>query len=272
MRSSYQGHALSGRRAPRGLRPFWAVPLFVFFGVAVSAFLSLHGLSSELRFWEATRVDITGNHVLLATEVERAAELGPHVPWLLLEPHSVEQRLQRQPWIARAHVRRTFWRGLVIHVEERQAQATLPWRGALAEFDQDGVLLPLGAGRVPSDLPALTGIDLDTLKAGSRAGDARVAAALEFLARCRGGRRDLWRQISEVALGEPGKVRLLLSSCGAEVWLRPEALGDLRLALLDTVLPDVERHADGVGVVDLRFNGIVVLKPRNPAVIAAKTS
>lgn len=272
MRSSYQGIALSGRRAPRGSKPLWVVPLFVFFGLAFSAFLSLHGLSSELRFWEANRVDITGNHILLATEVERAAELGPHVPWLLLDGRLVEARLRRQPWIARAHVRRTFWRGLVIQVEEREAQAVLPWHGGLAEFDADGVLLPLGAGRVPADLPALTGIELDTLQAGSRVGDARVAAALEFLARCRGGRRELWRHISEVALGEPGKVRLLLSNCGAEVWLRPESLGDLRLALLDTVLPDVERHVDGIGVVDLRFNGIVVLKPRDSAAAAAKTS
>lgn len=248
------------------------MPLFVLLGVASSAFLSLHGLSQGLRFWEATRVDVVGNHVLQAPEVEASASLGPHIPWIFLQSSQIEARLERNPWVAVARVRRTFWRGVLIRIEERDPQAVCSWHSGLAEMDVEGHLLPLTGGRVPGDLPMLTGVELDSLQLGARTGDVRVRAALEFLARCRASRRELWRHVSELALGEPGKVRLRLSDSNAEVWLRPEALSDTRMALLDTVLPDVQQHQQEVSVVDLRFNGMVVLKPREAATGAAKTS
>jgi len=206
--------------------------------------------------------------VLLASEVERDAQLGAHVPWLLLDTGRVERLLRRNPWVAAVRVSRGTWRTVCLAVEERVPQVVLPYRGALAELDGEGVLLPLGGSRVAGDLPALTGLDVDSLAPGGRARDPRVASALDFLARCRGHHPELWRRVSELHFAEPGLVKMTLQGCAAEIWLRPEALTDRRLTLLDTVLPDALKRAPNTRVVDLRFRDQVVLKAELPVTAA----
>src|SRR5437763_10893850 len=107
MRSRYLGTAIgsrpSSRRRPRAV---WILPPFVLLGIVAAAFVSCHGLAPEYRWWEALRVEISGNRVLLPSEIQQDACLGPRAPWLLLDAAAVRARLMRDPWIATAHVSR----------------------------------------------------------------------------------------------------------------------------------------------------------------------
>ena len=71
-------------------------------GLACAAYLKLHGISAPLRLWEAARIEVRGNHVLLASDVERDAHFGSRVPWLFLDPREVRSRLLDDPWICAA--------------------------------------------------------------------------------------------------------------------------------------------------------------------------
>lgn len=269
MRSRYLGKAFSGKPVRRSSWALWLAPPFLVLGLACAAYLKLHGIAAPLRLWEASRIEVRGNHVLLASDVERDAHFGSRVPWLFLDPREVRSRLLDDPWICAARVSRGIWRRVYLDVEERSPQAIVPYRRGMAELDQDGVLLPLGRGRVPADLPVLTGLPLDRLKPGAPAREPRILAALEFLSRCRSSHAALWRRVSELRMGDPALVRMTLEGTDAEVWLRPEALTETKLALLATVLPDVERRAPSAVVVDLRFRDQVVLKTAETASKAA---
>ncbi|HVP38431.1 MAG TPA: FtsQ-type POTRA domain-containing protein [Candidatus Saccharimonadales bacterium] len=273
MRSNYLGKALAtpaGRRPPRAL---WIVPPCLLLGLGGAAFVTFHGLPGPLRVWEAGRVEIAGNCVLQSSEVLREARLGPRPNWLFLDCARVRDRLLRDPWIASARVARVPWRRLRLEIRERVPEALVPHRGALAEMDAEGVLLPLAGGQVPADVPTLTGLDLDGLACGARVGEPRVAAALDLLGRCRAAHRELWQRISEVRLGEPGLVRLVLQGLDAEVWLRPGAMGPAKLAVLEAVLPHLERTVPGARVIDLRFRDQVVVQANaSPAPAGASNS
>ncbi|MBI5837387.1 MAG: FtsQ-type POTRA domain-containing protein [Candidatus Eisenbacteria bacterium] len=260
MRSHYLGKAISATPRRRGSRAFWIVPPCLALGLGCAAFLAFCGVPAPLRVWEAATVEVRGNRVLLATEVREAAALGNRPGWLFLDTGKVRARLNRHPWIASVEVRRIPWRTLRLEITERVPEALVPHRDGLAEVDADGVLLPLGGDRVAADLPTLTGLALDTLRFGARVPEPRVLAALDFLGRCRASHREVWWRISEVRLGEPGLVRLVLQGFGAEVWLRPGSMGDGKLAVLQAVLPHLEKTMPEARVIDLRFRDQVVVE------------
>jgi hypothetical protein len=264
MRSSYQGKAISRDRGRRRNPALWLVPLGLLLGCGMAAFLALRGVPLEYRVWEASDIDIQGNRLLLPSEILADLKLGSHPSWIFLDTRKARERLLRNPWVAGASVTRGLWRTIQVRVTERSPEALLPHRGRLAELDPEGVVLPLGGTRLAADLPTLTGLDLDSLDYGRRVQEPRIAASLDFLARCRASHRELWRRISELRVGEPGLVRMVLQGSAAEVWLRPESLNERKMVLLDTVLPDLEKRAAGVRVIDLRFRDQVVLKTDAP--------
>ncbi len=269
MRSHYLGKAISVAPARRGPWALWVVPPCLMLGLSCAAFLSFRGVPAPLRVWEAGSVEVAGNRVLQAAEVRGQADLGRRPGWLFLDTGRVRTRLLRNPWVASATVRRLPWRRLRIEIRERVPEALVPHRDGMAELDSEGVLLPLGGDRVAADLPTLTGLPLDTLRFGARLAEPRATAALDFLGRCRAAHRDLWWRISEIRLNEPGLVRLVLQGFDAEVWLRPGSMGDGKLAVLQAVLPHLERTMPGARVIDLRIRDQVVVRGGEPAAEAA---
>jgi cell division septal protein FtsQ len=269
MRSHYLGKAIAATPHRRGSRALWLVPPCLLLGLACAAYVSFRGVPEPLRVWQAARVEITGNRVLQTAEVRRDAQLGACPGWLFLDAGRVRASLLRNPWIASARVTRVPWRRLRLDIRERVPEALVPHRDGLAEVDAEGVLMPLGGGRVPADLPTLTGLNLDALSYGARVAEPRMASALALLGACRTAHRGLWWRISEIRLEEPGLVRLVLSGLAPEVWLRPGAMGSGKLAVLETVLPHVERTAPGARVIDLRFRDQVVVQGGAPAAAAA---
>jgi cell division protein FtsQ len=139
------------RRGAHGGAPKWWVA-----AIAGAALLLLTGwwLTTNSPLFTAKRVDVTGTSHLEPATVLRQAEVGAgtHLFWLGAGP--IEERLERDPWIAAATVTRELPATLRIHIEERKAVAQVRTEEGWLLVASDGTSL----GRVARkhDFPVLS--------------------------------------------------------------------------------------------------------------------
>ncbi len=127
-------------------------------------------------------IAVRGTHALSADEVRARLPIALGDNVFLADLDAAEARLEAEPWIAAAAIRRRLPRSIEIEVVERQAAAIVDADG-LYLADADGHLfkrarLDLGEGE---GLPVVTGIARDELRVDPGAAALRVRHALATL-------------------------------------------------------------------------------------------
>jgi cell division protein FtsQ len=150
--------------------------------VGAGAFAGYRFITTSPRF-AIDSIEIQGAHATSADDLRARLPIALGDNVFLADLDAVEARLEAEPWIADAAVRRRLPRTIEIDIVEREAAAVVELDG-LYLADADGrpfkrARLDLGEGQ---GLPVVTGIARDTLRDDPTAAADRVKRALGTLA------------------------------------------------------------------------------------------
>ena len=179
-----------------------------------------------------------------------------------LDLPAIRRRLETNPWVRTADVRRRLPDKIVVSVQEREPAGVALVDGRALLVDETGITLA-ECGTLPEScaFPVLTG--LDGLDAETRAGRiASGVAACREVARIAPG---LAASLSEVDLRMPDRITVLRDGGGAPLLLSPEEPGRNLRNFLD-IEPDLRGRFEIVQSVDLRFRGRIAVTPDPDAV------
>lgn len=220
-------------------------------GIAVGTPIALRKLDS----FEVREVRLEGTRFLERTEAIRTAGIGAGAS-VWDDASEWERRLSDHILVERARVKRQLPHTLVLVVEESAPVALVPMP-TLEPVDRHGRVLPIDPARHRLDLPVLqASSDPDQAEFSS---SAELKVLLGEVVRLRDMDPELVRRASELAIDERGDVIVRLFSPDVEIRYRAPIEAP-RLAEGLHALADALKRSDDVRVVDLRFDGQVVVR------------
>jgi cell division protein FtsQ len=118
----------------------------------------LIGTIADHPYFAVTEIVVTPTRHVRAGTLLEAADLRPGISVWRVDPRALAARLEAQPWVRRASVRREFPRRLIVDLTERQPAAIL-FLDQLYYVDDTGVAFVRVGERDPLDLPFVTGVE-----------------------------------------------------------------------------------------------------------------
>ncbi len=109
-------------------------------------------------YFSVSEIVVTPPKHVRAGALLEAADLRPGMSLWRIDPAALAVRLEAQPWVRRATVRREFPRRLVVDVTEREPAAIL-FLDQLYYVDSTGVAFVRVGEREPLDVPFVTGVE-----------------------------------------------------------------------------------------------------------------
>lgn len=220
-------------------------------GIAVGTPLALRKIES----FEVREVRLEGARFLDRTEAIRTAGIGAGAS-VWDDSSEWERRLGEHILVERAQVKRQLPNTLVLEVEESTPVALLPMP-TLEPVDRHGRVLPIDPARYRLDLPVLQA-SADPARADFSS-STELKVLLGEVVRLREIDPELIRRASELAIDPRGDVIVRLFSPDVEIRYRPP-IQATRLAEGLHALSDALKRTEDVRVVDLRFDGQVVVR------------
>jgi cell division septal protein FtsQ len=226
-------------------------------GVLIVASLYLYNYVTTANRFAIEKVELSGLTRIDASELERlVSDLGGQN--ILLAPLDVvEARLEAHPRVASVESRRVLPNRVVYAVTEREPVA-LVYSDRFFEIDAAGMVMPGDSYTGLLDLPTITGIASDEVRAGRVCGDPMVRGALEALEVCRDLGAGFAQNISELRASSTGiSIRSLKDDC---VLLLGDADYERRLRKFFLLREELSRREQPAKFIDLRFDNQVVLR------------
>jgi cell division septal protein FtsQ len=177
---------------------------------------------------------------------------------ILLAPLDVvEARLEAHPRIASVECRRVLPNRVVYSITEREPVA-LVYTDRFFEIDAAGMVMPGDGYTGLLDLPTITGVQRDDVRAGRVCEDPMVRGALEALRVCRDLGAEFAGNISELRATQSGiSIRSLRDDC---VLLIGNGDYERRLRKFFMLKDELARREETGKLIDLRFENQVVLR------------
>ena len=148
------GRSFAGRRLAIGgaLVGAVAVGFAAAYGPLVAAVIADHP------YFGVSEIVVTPTRHVRAGSLLESVDLRPGVSLWRIDPERLAARLEEQPWIRRAAVRREFPRRLIVDLVERRPAAIL-YLDQLYYVDSTGLAFVRVGERDPIDLPFVTGVE-----------------------------------------------------------------------------------------------------------------
>ena len=258
----------TGRKRARSL----GIALFLMFAAMVS-------IGVLARQWRehAVRVtvDIRGTVYTTPAELARLAAVPDSTILSDIDLMAVRRRLERNPFVETAIVRRDPPATLAIDITERvPAAALLDVQTRDWFVDGTGVLLPM-LPEIPLDrTPVITGYrPRGRVSAGTRVNDRRLMDALGIFSAARAIGEDLPHLFSEISLGGGRDFMLYTMEASVPVIFGPAERVEHKLRTFRTFWENVavRRDLTQIEYIDLRFADQVIVRWRNDAGATADT-
>ena len=231
-----------------------AVALLVVGGLGAGAMALWDSPALDVR-----RVEVGGNRRVAAHEIVAASGLSTRDHLLGISTAVVAARVERNPWVAKAHVERILASSVRITVVERSPAAVVVAGGSRYLADGEGVVLEkvaTGDTGATSRLPVIAELPLQELVAGRHVPLAQFGQALTILHALPQAMRD---RVSVVRAPSVEALALELSGGPVILFGAAERLDDKRFAL-----EAVTRRAAADGVA---LASIDVRVPERPAAL-----
>lgn len=226
-------------------------------GVLIVASMYLYNYVTTANRFAIEKIELAGLSRIDPGNLQRlVADLkGQNI--LLAPLDEVEARLEAQPRIANVECRRVLPNRVVYNITEREPVA-LVYTDRFFEIDAAGMVMPGDDYTGMLDLPTITGVAMDDVRAGRLCRDPMVRGALETLRVCRDLGSEFAGNISELRATNAGiAVRSLRDDC---VLLLGNGDYERRLRKFFVLRAELARHDEPGHVIDLRFDNQVVLR------------
>ena len=189
---------------------------------------------------------------------------------------AIKRKLEQDPFVASAVVRRDPPSNLMIDIVERKPIATLIDVRTKDWFvDRDGVLLPMLPEIPLDDTPVISGFrPAGAITAGTRIRDPRLQQALHIITDAKGVSPDLMNLFSEVSLMEQDDILLYTLESGVPVIFGSADRIESKLRVFRAFWETVAVHRDlsQLEYIDLRFRDQVVARWENDEGATAETA
>ncbi len=241
-------------------------------GAATAASAYRYAANSNLL--ELREVDIYGCRRLDPARLQKIVREGFPSNLLRIDLNKLQSRLEQEPWVHRAEIRRILPASLKIYVVERVPSVIGEVGGELELLDNEGVLLDHyepSYGKL--DVPVLSGLLGDSVEAYrvlQEQNSARVRLGLQLLAEIEAVTPDSTRSISEVDLSDPGNIKIVLVDDTAEIFLGDRDFGK-RFQAFMTEYPQAKSQYGEMSSVNLRFFPDIVYNPKRPPAVKPET-
>lgn len=197
---------------------------------------------------------------------------------LMVDLHKMRSRLEAEPWIKRAEMRRILPSELVFYIQERVPSVIVELRGELMLSDDEGILLDRYDPKYGKlDVPVFKGFmgdNTENYRLYQEENTLRVRLGCRMLAELEAGSPAFTQNISEVDLSDKNNVRILLVDDNAEVFLGDrEFLKRIRTLMAN--LPqyqELKSQYSEIASVDLRFDGQIIYRPRKAPDLPSENS
>lgn len=271
--------ALARRRRRRRLRQatvgtvLLAAVVGLLGGVGAGARVLLEEVRENTNLFRVRRVDVGRTSLIPPWEVADLTGITPGQDILEISEDAVARRVEQDPRVLRAEVKRTWARTVRVDVAERVPVAV--WLGQdLLEISEDGMVLGTAPARPEADwptsgqgrlarglaLPILSGFQSGELRAGDVIRNPGARQALVFLARLWAYKQNGEEWLSEVWAGEPGNLVAVTLDGGIPVRIGDGTLTRRKIRAIRSVIGRLQEDGMPPGLVDARFRHQVIVK------------
>jgi cell division protein FtsQ len=261
-----KGNRLKHERQPRDWRQLFHRTLSVglFLGKLALVLLLLGAGSLAGRtfvhsgFFGVETVRVENLARLVQDEVVGLSDIRPGVNIFDLDLEMIGRKIEENPWVAQAEVRRVFPREVVIRVNERQPRAIINL-GYLYYVDSTGEIFKVLAADDRLDYPAITGLDRRSLLENPAEGQRLLREAMALLDELAQRRVFNLAEISEVHLDAEAGLRLHTVVGGVPVHL---GFADYagKLNRLEKIYPELQGRLSVLKYIDLNVVDRVIVK------------
>jgi len=178
------------------LRPALKLTIVLLAGVLVLELAFHLAAAPNLR---VSKLVFTGDRPLMDATPGELLGLRDREYYFSVTEAGVKTRLEAQPWVKSAEVKKRFPDTLTIDLRTRKAVAVALVGGAVLAIDDEGLVFETRTDARGLDLPVISGVTFESLKPGSRF-PASVKSLFDRLAALKASSPGLYRQISEVQL------------------------------------------------------------------------
>lgn len=224
----------------------WAGWAALWFGVGFGLYLFLHS-----PFFAVHQVEVRGASLLSPQEVIALSGITPGESLLRIDGERIRRRLEEDPRIGAARVRRIPPDRLVLEVDERVPVALLPYADGFLFVDEAGRLIAADRRSRPG-LPVVTGVPLDRVGLHLPPPEHLVVAA-DVAALMPPGLRAV---AAEINASNPDDL-LLLTADGLPIFLGEPVELERKLAVAESLLP---RPGEPVAAIDVRVPSVPTVR------------
>jgi cell division protein FtsQ len=189
---------------------------------------------------------------------------------LRIDLQQLKNRLEKDPWIRSAEIRRILPSDLDINIQERTPSAILELNGELMLADKDGTLLDSydpSYGKLNSPvIKGFLGNNADGYRKNYKENAARLQQVQEMLSEIESGLPSYTQKISEIDIADPNNLKILLVDDFAVVYLGEKDYLKRFRKLMDnlSVYQEVKnQNNNDIASVDLRITGKIVYQRKD---------
>lgn len=246
------------RRLTRGALMLFSAVLIAFGGVLTARTLLDSG------WFRVDQVRVLGNQRVSAEQIVALSDIRSGVALFDLDLERIGNKIEEDPWVATAQVRRVFPGEIVIEVTERQPGAILSL-GYLYYVDWDGEIFKLLAPSDRLDYPVITGLTAEDLTTNPGQVRSRLQQAMGLLMELKGRKHLSLDDISEVHIDDRIGFVLTTYAGGVPIRLGFDGFGE-KLDRLEKVYRELRPQLAGLNYIDLNVADRVIVSLAQPVV------
>ncbi len=250
-------------RPPRDWSGFFRRLLYVT-AVAVSLVLIVAGgglmakLLFDSKYFKVNEVRVENASRVAEEEIAALSDvrLGHNI--FELDLTRIGRKIEENPWVRRAEVRRLFPRTVVIKVEERHPKAVINL-DYLYYVDGDGEIFKVLEVNDSLDFPVITGLERKDLLERPDEAQARLREMVELVGELAGRRIFGLEDVSEIHLDQTGEIVLYTCAGGVPVRMGDGSYG-AKLDRLERIYKELEPRLRALKYIDLNVMDRIVVK------------
>lgn len=224
--------------------------------VAVAYFAARMLFASD--YFKVEQIEVKNNQRISREDILALSDIAPGANIFELDLARIGGRIEENPWIADAKVRRMFPDRLVIRVEERNPRAIVRL-DYLYYLDASGKIFKRLERGDRLDFPVISGIDREAFLEGREPLMRQLDNVLRLLEILDGRKIFATGEVSEITLADSGDITLYTCHGGVPVRMGGNDF-EAKLDRLERIFPQLRTRLGVIDYIDLNVTRRIIVK------------